>query len=329
MKKITITILLAYVSICKLSAQIDPHFSQYYANPLWLNPALTGVVDGDIRLSCNVKNQWGRVGTGYQTQGLAVDYRPTNQIGLGFTALSQGAGTAGYKYLAAYSSFSYAVALSNEFEWLNFGLQAGLINRSVDLSKFQTDSQYDPSFGYNPGLPINESLLSENATIFDAGIGVFYRNDNPYKKANYFIGASAAHLSRPNDPFATDVQNYRLPVRLNFHGGVKLTMSKNLGLTPHFIYIRQNKNEIAAVGSYSEIRVENDDTLILGIMYRLDDAILANIGYRVGRLGICASYDFNTSAFNNATRGHGGLEFAFSYTFGKGVIGLSPVLPKF
>ena len=321
--------MLVYVSVHKLQAQIDPHFSQFYANPLWLNPALTGVVDGDLRLNCNVKNQWGRIGSGYQTQSLALDYRPTNQIGLGFTALSQTAGTAGYKYLSAYSSFSYGVELSTEFEWLNFGLQAGLINRSVDLSKFQTDSQYDPFFGFNPGLPTNENLLSENATTFDAGAGVFYHDDNPYKTANYFVGASASHLSRPKDPFATDGQNYKLPVRLNFHGGVKLTMSKNLALTPHLIYIRQNKNEITAAGTYTEIRVENDDTLILGAMYRFDDAILANIGYRVGRIGLCASYDFNTSALNTATKGRGGLEFAISYVFGKGVIGLAPVFPRF
>ena len=39
-------------------AQVDPHFSQNYAYPLYLNPAFTGVIDGDYRATAIYKNQW-------------------------------------------------------------------------------------------------------------------------------------------------------------------------------------------------------------------------------------------------------------------------------
>ncbi len=32
-------------------AQVDPHFSQYFIQPMSLNPALTGAIEGDYRVS--------------------------------------------------------------------------------------------------------------------------------------------------------------------------------------------------------------------------------------------------------------------------------------
>lgn len=45
----------------------DPHFSQYFASPLSLNPACTGFFDGDLRLAVNERRQWYNVGSGYNT----------------------------------------------------------------------------------------------------------------------------------------------------------------------------------------------------------------------------------------------------------------------
>src|SRR3546814_14835028 len=41
----------------------DPHLSQYYSSPLFLNQALTGMFNGDFRLSGNQKTQWGSIPT--------------------------------------------------------------------------------------------------------------------------------------------------------------------------------------------------------------------------------------------------------------------------
>ena len=98
MKKliVIIAVLLQLGMLNKSIAQVDPHFSQYYAYPLWLNPALTGVFNGDTRVNLNFKNQWASVGNGYNTGGLSADFRPTEKVGLGFNVINQAAGTAGY-----------------------------------------------------------------------------------------------------------------------------------------------------------------------------------------------------------------------------------------
>src|SRR5437016_4398458 len=116
MKKIiiAITVMLQFAAITIVRAQVDPHFSQYYAYPLWLNPALTGVFDGDARISGNFKDQWATVQNGYRTVGLSADFRSTDKVSLGFNVINQAAGTAGYNYFAAYGSFGYGIKLSDD-----------------------------------------------------------------------------------------------------------------------------------------------------------------------------------------------------------------------
>jgi type IX secretion system PorP/SprF family membrane protein len=327
---IIIAVLLQIGAANRLMAQIDPHFSQYYAYPLFLNPALTGVMNGDLRINGNFKNQYANINNAYQTGALSVDYRPTNKVGLGFNVINQAAGDIGYNYFAAYGSFGYAVAVSNDgYKKVSFGVQAGLINRSFDASKAQYGSQFNPASGFDPTMPSNENFLNTNATIFDAGAGVFYYDGDPSHNANLFGGISAAHLTRSKDPISDNSNTATiLPVRLTAHAGVRIKASEYFDLTPHAIYIRQQKAEEKAVGAYSELKIDNDRGLILGGMYRFKDAAVANVGYHVNSLIIGASYDFNTSSLNRATFGQGGLELSISYVFRRKIQGPEPVCPR-
>lgn len=320
MKKISILItsLLLFGATARLHAQVDPHFSQYYAYPLWLNPALTGVIDGQTRINGNFKEQWSGLPNGYKTGGISLDTRASDKVGLGFNIINQGAGTAGYNYFAGYGSFGYGVAISADgTQKLHFGVQAGIINRSFDPSKLQTDNQYTPGGGYDPNLPTLENFTSTNATVFDASAGIFYFDGNPAHTANVFAGVSLAHLTSPSNPFTTGGVNSKLPYRFNAHGGVKIKASEGFDVTPHAVYISQQKNSIKALGLYSEIKLDEDNGLILGGLYRFGDAAVANAGYHVKSLVIGMSYDFNTSQLRRATNGAGGFELSISYVFRK------------
>src|ERR1043165_1449272 len=57
MKKVLLSVGAAILAIGSLQAQ-DIHHTQYFASPLTLNPALTGLVRGDLRLSANYRSQW-------------------------------------------------------------------------------------------------------------------------------------------------------------------------------------------------------------------------------------------------------------------------------
>ncbi|SDT69795.1 type IX secretion system membrane protein, PorP/SprF family [Mucilaginibacter mallensis] len=331
MKKIIITMaaLLQLIMVGQLKAQIDPHFSQYYAYPLWLNPALTGVMNGEARVNANFKDQYATIPNSYQTAAISADFRPTDKVGLGINILDQSAGSVGYNYLAAYGSFGYGIAISDDGnQQLHFGVQAGLINRSFDASKLQLGDQFNPGSGFDPNLPNFENFSSTNATIFDAGAGIFYYDGNPTDVANPFLGVSVGHLTQPKDPFAVEGINAKLPMRYTVHGGIRLTINEDLDLIPHAIYIKQQQAQEKDLGLYSEIKLPSDNGLIMGVMYRFNDAAIANVGYHFDNYIVGASYDFNTSQLSSATSGQGGFELSISYVFHKRIQGPEPICPR-
>lgn len=52
----------------------DPHFSQFFASPLTLNPALTGKFDGNLRATGNYRNQWPTINRAFTTTTVSVDF---------------------------------------------------------------------------------------------------------------------------------------------------------------------------------------------------------------------------------------------------------------
>jgi type IX secretion system PorP/SprF family membrane protein len=311
-----IAVLLLAGAVNSLKAQIDPHFSQYYANPLWLNPALTGVIDGDMRVNANVKDQWTGISNGYKTGALSMDFRPTEKVGIGINFLNLAAGTAGYNYFTAGVSFSYSIPLTSDgYKKVHFGIEAGIINRSFDPSKLQLDDQYNPISGFDPNAPSFETFSTTNAVVFDSSTGIFYDDNDPESKVSLFGGISAAHLTAEKDPFATGGIKSTLPVRFTVHGGIKIKASDKVDITPNIVYIKQQENQITGIGVYSELKFQESTGLILGGMYRVNDAAVADVGFRINSMMIGVSYDFNTSALRAATSGQGGLELSLRFVF--------------
>ncbi len=296
-------------------AQVDPHFSQYYAYPLWLNPALTGIVDGDARLTANYKDQWNAVGNGYRTAAASGDFRVSEKVALGFTVIDQGAGNAGYNYLGAYGSFAYQVKLSaNGYQKLNLAFQAGVINRAFTPSNLQFDNQYNPLSGYDSSMPSYENFRSANATVFDGSAGIFYYNGNPAGNVNLFMGLSVAHLAPAKNPGdTTDGLSSRIPMRETLHGGLRIRATDGFDITPHAMFIKQAQNQLLAAGLNLEFKLQSDYSLILGGMYRVGDAAVANVGFHLSNMLIGMSYDYTTSTLNKAVNPQGTYEVSLSY----------------
>ena len=78
-----ILVILAWTARC--NAQ-DVIYSQFYANPLYLNPALAGA-KLDQRITLNYRNQWPSISNGYVTYSAAWDQQFDKISGaLGFMA---------------------------------------------------------------------------------------------------------------------------------------------------------------------------------------------------------------------------------------------------
>lgn len=111
MKRILFFISLFFSGLC---AAQDPEFSQYYAAPLYLNPAFTGTTN-DHRFISNYRDQWPAVAQGYRTYALSYDYNLAGlNSGFGFLAMQDQAGSAGMKSTEFNFLYSYKLPIANK-----------------------------------------------------------------------------------------------------------------------------------------------------------------------------------------------------------------------
>src|ERR1043165_526077 len=98
MKKTLSTLLLSTFFVTVSIAQ-DPNFSQFFASPLTLNPALTGKFDGVYRVAGNYRNQWPTINNAFTTATASVDFGimknrlpDVDQFGIGIMGFTDRAG---------------------------------------------------------------------------------------------------------------------------------------------------------------------------------------------------------------------------------------------
>src|SRR5437879_1863948 len=70
----------------------DPHFTQFYANPLYLNPAFAGSAHCP-RINLNYRNQWPALAGQFITASFSYDQQISSlSSGIGLMALTDNAG---------------------------------------------------------------------------------------------------------------------------------------------------------------------------------------------------------------------------------------------
>lgn len=314
MRKITITIasLLIFIA-CK--SQVDAHFSQYYAHPLWLNPAMTGAFDGKLRVTAIYRSQWNSINDPFITSGLSADVVTGKNLNIGLSLLNQTAGTAGYRYMNGSISFTYSgLRLGEEgTQHVLLGMQIGLLNRRFDPTKFQFGDQWNPATGFDPTTATADLLSKTSASSFDAGAGIAWLDATPDKNVNPFAGFSLLHLTRPYDPFISGNKAF-LPFRYAVHGGARIRIAENATITPNILYLRQGNAEEKMIGATANLSVNEPTDLLFGLNYRIGDAISPMAGLRYQNFTLGLSYDNTISNLSKTAGKANSFEISLSFT---------------
>src|SRR5882757_5182365 len=202
----------------------DPGFSQFFASPLTLNPALTGKFNGVVRVAGNYRNQWPSINNAFITSTISVDAPilrnklPENDTwGMGFMAMTDK--TSSGILTQNYFSFSTAYHKSLDEDGLHqigVGFQGTYANKSLDGTRltFEDGLQLDGTWLRSPTEAINSQYV--NVNYFDMGLGVLYNGSNGTN--NYYFGASAYHLNHPKESFL-GVDTINVPTRFTAHAG--------------------------------------------------------------------------------------------------------------
>jgi type IX secretion system PorP/SprF family membrane protein len=309
------------IIVQQLSAQTDPHFTQNYTYPMYINPAMAGQNGGDYRVSAIYRSQWSAMGSPYRTTGLSADAETSNNLALGVNLLNQSAGDAGFNYFNAYASIAYTGVKfgRRDDHYVVFAMQAGVLNRHVNQSKFKWDDQWNPITGYSASNATTESFNKTSATTLDMGAGAFYYDASPGKILNLFGGVSFYHINKPGDPIVSteSTELNTIPMRYSLHGGFNINLAGGANLIPHVLYNQQGNARELTLGIHGQKMVNEETALTAGCYYRIRDAVSPCIGVDYKNFLIGVSYDVNVSKTGAMTKNMNSFELSFSYVMKK------------
>jgi type IX secretion system PorP/SprF family membrane protein len=291
----------------------DLQFSQFYAAPLYLNPAFTGnSVCG--RVSSNYRNQWPQIGKGYVSYAFSADhYLPTIKSGIGLLVTNDKAGTGDLRTLTINGLYAYELTLTKKWS-ARAGFEAGIGSRSVDISKLTFADQISRG-GASATV---ETRNYETATYFDISSGFLLYS------LKHWIGFAAHHLNTPNTSLLFGEN--QLPLKYSVHAGTKIPINQTSDnekavefISPAINYKGQAKFDQVDVGCYY-----TKNPIVFGVWYRgiplfksyqpgyaNNDGIIVTFGINADKLRIGYSYDFTISKLVGSTKGAHEVSFAY------------------
>ena len=295
------------------SAQVSPHFSQIYAHPLWLNPALTGAFEGRARVAAIYRSQWAQVSP-YTTAGVSADFVTNKNINIGVSFLQQSAGDAGYRFQNGGLSVAYSGVRFGEdgSQQLQIGLQLGFLGRSFDAGGLRYGSQWRPGAGYDPNTPSGDNPSYVASSSFDAAAGAAWYDTRADQPLRPYAGVAVHHLLRPEDPFYSAAR-FHLPLRFTLHGGFRYRLGESSDLQVQLLYLRQGTSEEKSGGAGIAWQLNEGTELLAGAQYRFGDAAIPYLGLRHNGLTLGASYDHTLSGLAKNGRQTGAFELSLGW----------------
>ncbi len=325
MKKFFSVFLFIAISKANVQAQ-DPAFSQFFASPLTLNPALTGKFNGDVRVAGNYRDQWPTINNAFITSTLSVDmpilknHLPENNTwGIGIMGMSDktASGALNSNYLSL--STAYHISIDEDgYHQVGLGFQGTYATKLLDGTKLHFEDQLDQQGGWT--LPSSETISGRqvNLNYFDMNIGVLY-NGTTTGANNFYAGASVYHINTPKESFLGDDQ-YVLHPRFTVHGGASIPVSNDGYVHFSGLYSRQDNATNVVLGGAWSLNVNNDNNsptnVYVGSWLRFNnitDAWIPYVGLDFGSFTMGLSYDVNISALKTASESQGGIEISLIY----------------
>jgi type IX secretion system PorP/SprF family membrane protein len=303
------------------SAQ-DIHFSQFYASPLTLNPANTGKIGSKYRVAANYRDQWASVSAPYKTFSASYDmpflYKQMkkNFFGAGIVVISDKSGTGELANQSIYLSFAYHQKIGNPRHpkhYASLGVQAGMVQKSVNLNKLVFASQYDQSSKSFSNYSLEKFNSSGNFSYADltaGGMWTSYLSDN----FSFYGGVAMHHLTKPKEQLLVFNTDQVLNNLVTFHLGSKIAINDLIYLNPSVLLSSQTRASEFTIGSSIAFLLNEDlkapSVFYTGIYYRLADAAVVLMGVEVhnNRFGI--SYDLNVSNLKAGSKYKGGFELS-------------------
>jgi type IX secretion system PorP/SprF family membrane protein len=287
----------------------EAHFSQFYANSLYLNPAYAGT-DNCPRISINFRDQWPTIPGNFITFSGSYDQHINIMQG-GIGVLVSG-DIGGGGILQTYNAgviYNYRFNATRQLQ-MQLALQAGYMTTSLLLDRLKFASEMIHSNAPDV-LPIEsqQSRISQ----FDASFGML-----GYTSYLHF-GLAVHHLLPMKKNFFSVTNNKWVP-KWTAHIGGKIKITErmrheanfgDISLHPNLIFISQGNFHYLHEGFYFKFYPFTIGTWLRHSFKNLDAFIVTcGIEYKNFRVGY--AYDFNLTKLERTGGSHEvSLQFIF------------------
>ncbi|HRK28418.1 MAG TPA: PorP/SprF family type IX secretion system membrane protein [Chitinophagales bacterium] len=312
----------------------DIHFSQFYSQPLLLNPAMTGNLSEHYRVALTYRNQWASIPAPYSTVAAAIDASllgcqlGSDHVGVGFAFYNDRSGDGILNDLSAMLSAAYHKGLTSDRRYmLSAGLQAAIKQKSINIQNLFFENQINSNLVFDGTLPNGEPFQSNRFSYFDLAGGAVL-SGSPTDRANFYVGGAYYHFTKPKETFLVEevlnVEPNLLDGRMVFHGGGSFMLGDQFSISPSALYMNQSASQEIVFGTafgmnftqgsrYRRTNSEDNTSLYIGSWYRWEDAIIFMMGVDFKGFRFGFSYDINISPLKQASNSQGGIELALSF----------------
>lgn len=341
-------LLLSLLPASGLRAQ-DPHFTQFYNNPIYYNPGYIGLNPG-YRARFNYRDQWTGLPTDFKTYSFSMDVAERGipgSGGLGMLVLSDKAGTGMIKTNNVGLGTAARVPLQENMV-AQVGFLVSFVQKTIDWDHLVFTDQLNARYG-NIYPTSFEAPDKNNVTYPDFSIGGVYRFAETgwsFSAIQGTIGAALHHAFTPNESFLGLTAT--IPRKLVINGDLVLEMEqgrstsyrnyRNTGsfkFNPGFIYEKQSEFSTYSVG----VNVLKS-SIYFGVWFRnqtfdlfkANDAMFSvgiNAPFnRDSRLKIMYTYDYIITELRTAAKASHEISLIFEFDtfslFGEGAGGFAP-----
>jgi type IX secretion system PorP/SprF family membrane protein len=323
--KSRIYILLSLIFVKGVCCAQDPHYSQLFQSPMSINPAYTGVFNGQARFSTIFRNQWSSFGSpistyivGFDTKLFDQQIYHQNPLNIGLLFNSQKS----LKGLLTSNTFmlntAYHIPLNREGDQsLGIGLSGTYGKRNFNFSNLAAGTQFT-SGGFDLSQPSGEIAFENMKPYFSIAAGMLYCNTNEEEGSFFELGAAVFHLNKPLETILYEGDS-EIPMRLTAHIALQRYVAENLLLDGKIFYQSQAGVDYL-MGGLSLSRLlssENDDATLVGIgcWYRTNDSVCPQLFTEFRSLKFGFSYDIQVNDIRKNAIPASSLEFSLQYRF--------------
>jgi type IX secretion system PorP/SprF family membrane protein len=315
----------------------DPRFSQFYAAPLQMNPAMIGLFEGRYRFVANYRELYPAIldSNPYRTLAASFDMRFRMQnddyIGLGLSTMRDQVGVANFNRTNANLGLSFLKQLGGSryrpyTQYLIAGAQLGFGQHGLNWQRLWFSEQFDAGtgtidFSAPNGEGFDGALNTGPYLDFNAGLlwYILFEDD-----LSFYVGGSLQHLNNPSITFLEN-GGAQLDTRWIGQAGGEIPLVQGLSLLPavavmgqgphrsitgggNFRYTNRDWREVA-IRAGGWVHVANQLEQGVGL-----DAVVFTTVLEMERWNIGLSYDVTTSVLAAANNSRGAFEVSFIYT---------------